>query len=236
MAEACHHQAPPATELSNAERFKATHLAARHGNYHQYYAKFRAPTVPDERLSILPSDILHNARVIDLGCNAGKLTYEAIAHCGAAASVGVDIDPWLVEQAKATYPDEPCTFEHFDFVDASAYTGTALGKFDVVLLLSVTKWVHLNNGDSGMLKLFAHIQSILNEGGYLVVEPQPMSNYARASKRNKELRETYKTIQIRPPFDNELKALGFERILQVERDEAGFARPVHVWKKSIIKR
>ncbi|KAJ5517318.1 hypothetical protein N7527_008878 [Penicillium freii] len=234
MAEACHPNPPAATELSKAERFKATHLAARHGNYHQYYAKFRAPTVPDERLSILPSDILRNARVIDLGCNAGKLTNEAIAHCGAAAAVGVDIDPWLVEQAKAAYPDGPCTFEHFDFVDASAYTGTAMGKFDVVLLLSVTKWIHLNNGDSGMLTLFAHIHSILNEGGYLVVEPQPMSNYARASKKNKELRETYKTIQIRPPFEDELKAQGFERILQVERDEEGFARPVHVWKKNII--
>lgn len=58
-----------------------------------------------------------------------------------------------------------------------------------------------------------------------------MSNYARASKRNKELREMYKTIQIRPPFEDELKAQGFERILKFERDEEGFARPVHVWKK-----
>jgi len=228
MAEA---SPTPATELSRAERFKATHLAARHGNYHQYYTKFRAPTVPDERLSILPSDILRNARVIDLGCNAGKLTHEAIVHCGAIASVGVDIDPWLIEQAKEAYPNGPCTFEHFDFVDASAYTGTALGKFDVVLLLSVTKWIHLNNGDAGMLKLFAHIYEILNEGGHLVVEPQPMSNYARASKRNKELREMYKTIRIQPPFDDELKAQGFERLLDFERDEEGFARPVHVWKK-----
>ncbi|CAG8894146.1 unnamed protein product [Penicillium egyptiacum] len=121
MAEACHHQ-PVAIELSKAERFKATHLAARHGNYHQYYSKFRAPTVPDVRLSILPSDILRNARVIDLGCNAGKLTHKAIAHYGAASSVGVDIDPWLVEQAKAAYPNGPYTFKHFNFVDASAYT------------------------------------------------------------------------------------------------------------------
>lgn len=222
-------------EPSRAERFHATHLAARHGNYHQYYAKFRAPTVPDERLSLLPPDVLHNARVIDLGCNAGKLTNEAITHCGAAAAVGVDIDPWLVEQAKTAYPDGPCTFEHFDFVDAAAYRGTALGTFDVVLLLSVTKWVHLNSGDEGMLALFKHIRSILNEGGYLVVEPQPMSNYARASKRNKELRETYKNIQIKPPFDEELKAQGFERILEFERDEEGFARPVHIWRKSIMR-
>ncbi|KAJ5219848.1 hypothetical protein N7468_009052 [Penicillium chermesinum] len=229
MAETCHEE--PTTELSRAARFKATHLAARYGNYHQYYTKFRAPTVPDERLSLLPAEVLPGARVIDLGCNAGKLTHEAIAHCGAAAAVGVDIDPWLIEQAKAAYPDGPCTFEHFDFVDASAYTGTALGKFDVALLLSVTKWVHLNNGDAGMLRLFTHIHSILKDGGYLVVEPQPMSNYAKASKKNKELREMYKTIQMRPPFDAELTALGFESIMQVERDEEGFARPVHVWKK-----
>lgn len=233
MAESSPNDSSPAPELTNAERFKATHLAARHGNYHQYYAKFRAPTIPDERLSILPSEVLRNARVLDLGCNAGKLTYEAIAHCGAAEAVGVDIDPWLIEQAKAAYPDGPCTFEHFNFMDTSAYTGTAVGKFDVVLLLSVTKWIHLNNGDAPMLKLFAHIQSILNEGGYLVVEPQPMSNYSRASKRNKELREMYKTIQLRPPFDDELKAQGFERTMEVERDEEGFARPVHVWKKKV---
>jgi 7SK snRNA methylphosphate capping enzyme len=86
-----------------------------------------------------------------------------------------------------------------------------------------------------MLTLFAHIQSILNEGGYLVVEPQPMSNHARASKKNKEPREMYKSIQIRPPFDDELKALGFERIVKFERDEEGLARPVHVWKKSVIQ-
>ncbi|KAK6066205.1 hypothetical protein SCUP234_12189 [Seiridium cupressi] len=216
---------------SRSQRYKETHLLARHGNYHQYYAKFRAPTVPDERLSILPADILRNARVLDLGCNAGKLTYEAIAHCSAAVSVGVDIDPWLIEQAKAVYPNGPCTFEHFDFVDTTAYTGTALGTFDVVLLLSVTKWIHLNNGDAGMLALFAHIHGILNEGGHLVVEPQPMSNYQRASKKNKELRETYKTIKIQPPFEEELRTQGFERILEVEREEEGFSRPVHVWKK-----
>lgn len=227
---------PPSSTLtsedpSRRERFKATHLAARHGNYHQYYAKFRSPAVPDERLSILPADLLQGARVLDLGCNAGKLTHEAIVQCGASLAVGVDIDPWLVEQARATYPDGPCTFEHFDFVDAEAYTGTALGKFDVILLLSVTKWIHLNSGDGGLLALFAHIHTILNDGGHLVVEPQPMSNYASASKKNKELRDVYKTIKMRPPFEDELTAQGFERILAVDRDEEGFSRPVHVWKK-----
>lgn len=221
----------PAEELSRSERYKATHLAARHGNYHQYYTKFRAPTIPDERLSVLPSDLLRNARVLDLGCNAGKLTYEVMTYMGASASVGVDIDPWLIEQAKAAYPQGPCTFERFDFVDASAYNGTALGTFDVVFLLSVTKWIHLNNGDAGMLALFGHIYSILNDGGHLVVEPQPMSNYASAARKNKELRATYKGIEMRPPFEEELTAQSFQRILEVDREEEGFSRPVHVWKK-----
>jgi 7SK snRNA methylphosphate capping enzyme len=61
-----------------------------------------------------------------------------------------------------------------------------------------------------------------------------MSNYARASKRNKELRETYKTIRIKPPFDDELTAQGFKRVFECERDEEGFARPVHVWRKKTL--
>lgn len=80
--------------------------------------------------------------------------------------------------------------------------------FDVVLLLSVTKWVHLNSGDEGMTRLFAHIHSLLAPGGYLVLEPQPMSNYVQAVKKNRDLRAMYKTIMIQPPFTAELVAGG----------------------------
>jgi len=219
------------TALSRQQRNKATHLAARWGNYHQYYS-FRAATVPDPRLSLLPRSILHDARVLDLGCNAGKLTSEVVTHCGARAAVGVDIDPDLVAQAQAAYPHGPASFECFDFVDADAYTGTAHGVFDAVLLLSVTKWVHLNHGDAGMLRLFALIHDVLlRDGGHLVLEPQPVGNYKSAAKKNKELRETWKGLAIWPPFTGELNAAGFEMVMEVEREEEGFSRPVHVWRK-----
>lgn len=81
--------------------------------------------MPDPRLQCLPASILLDARVLDLGCNAGKLTAQAMQCCGASAAVGVDIDPWLVEQAKAAYPDGPCKFELLDFMQPEAYVGTA---------------------------------------------------------------------------------------------------------------
>lgn len=228
-------------QATRRQRYKQTHHDARYGNYHQYYAKFRGRQVPDSRLALLlePTNLLQDARVLDLGCNAGKLTYEAVACCGAKEAVGVDIDPWLVEQARIAYlrvqeeeKENKLAFECFDFVDAHKYEGTAAaGKFDVVLLLSVTKWVHLNNGDSGMRALFSLIYALLNEGGYLIVEPQPWTNYQSAVRKNKELKETFKAIQMRPPFEEELCMLGFRRIIQVEREEGGFSRPVHVWRK-----
>lgn len=229
------------TKAARRQRYKQTHHDARYGNYHQYYTKFRGPQIPDSRLTLLlePKNILQNARVVDLGCNAGKLTHETVACCGATVAVGVDIDPWLVEQARIAYlrvqeeeKENKLAFECFDFVDAHKYEGTAAaGKFDVVLLLSVTKWVHLNNGDSGMRALFSLIYALLNEGGYLIVEPQPWTNYQSAVRKNKELKETFKGIQMRPPFEEELCMLGFRRIIQVEREEGGFSRPVHVWRK-----
>jgi ribosomal protein L11 methylase PrmA len=35
------------------------------------------------------------------GCNAGKLTIEVVQHLGAASAKGVDIDPSLIDDAKA---------------------------------------------------------------------------------------------------------------------------------------
>lgn len=222
---------PVATsELTKGERDKATHLAARHGNYHQYY-KFREDKVPDDRLAILPPGLLSGARVLDLGCNAGKITYEAMQCCGASASVGVDLDPVLIDQALAQFPNGPCTFEHFDFMNTKPYTNSAAGTFDVVLLLSVTKWIHLNAGDVGMISLFAYVHSILNPNGHLVVEPQPWSNYARAAKRCAALRPVFKQIKMRPPFTKELINIGFERVMEKDRQEEGFERSVHVWRK-----
>uniref|UniRef100_A0A453RPT0 RNA methyltransferase n=1 Tax=Aegilops tauschii subsp. strangulata TaxID=200361 RepID=A0A453RPT0_AEGTS len=45
--------------------------------------------------------------------------------------------------------------------------------------LSVTKWIHLNWGDDGIITLFVKIWSLLRPGGIFIMEPQPWTSYRK---------------------------------------------------------
>ena len=65
-----------------------------------------------------------------------------------------------------------CFFENEDVT-----TGGGDHSFDVISAFSVTKWIHLNHGDEGLLKFFRGVFDALKPGGRFVLEPQQWKSY-----------------------------------------------------------
>lgn len=52
-------------------------------------------------------------------------------------------------------------------------------RYDVILCLSITKWIHLNWYDEGLIRVFKRIFLQLRTGGVLVLEAQPFESYKK---------------------------------------------------------
>ncbi|XP_059432865.1 probable RNA methyltransferase At5g51130 isoform X2 [Corylus avellana] len=110
-------------------------------------------------------------------------------------------------------------------------------QYDTILCLSVTKWVHLNWGDDGLITLFSKIWGLLLPGGILVLEPQPWKSY----QNNRQVSETtainYKNIIFHPECFREilLDKIGFRKVEDITSSlsgsKAGFNRQILVFHK-----
>ena len=106
------------------------------------------------------------------------------------------------------------------------------GGLDTILVLSVTKWVHLNWGDAGLRRLFARAFQLLAPGGLLVLEPQPWKSYGQAFRKQRMPEETrvhYRAITLRPKDFAAylLGTVGFARVEELRGgSNAGFDRPL----------
>jgi 7SK snRNA methylphosphate capping enzyme len=73
-------------------------------------------------------------------------------------------------------------------------TDKALDKqkatYDVILCLSLTKWIHLNWGDEGLKRTFQRMFLMLNPGGRLLLEAQPFNSYSRRKNLSVSIFET----------------------------------------------
>lgn len=109
--------------------------------------------------------------------------------------------------------------------------------FDVIVCLSVTKWIHLNYCDAGLKRFFKRIYAHLRQGGLLILESQPFDNYGRRKRLSDRLRANFYSIQFKPEqFDEYLlsEEVGFKSIVHqsiTDHKCAGFKRPLKVFQK-----
>jgi 7SK snRNA methylphosphate capping enzyme len=78
---------------------------------------------------------------------------------------------------------------------------------------SITKWIHLNDGDEGLTNFFRRVRDVLRPAGKFVLEPQPWESYGKAKRGNAQLKENAARIQLKPEeFPRVLEETGFQRV------------------------
>lgn len=110
--------------------------------------------------------------------------------------------------------------------------------YDVIVCLSVTKWIHLNYRDEGLKRFFKRMFLHLKpNGGRLILEAQPFTNYGRRKKLSQRIKDNYQSIQLKPEqFESFLLSdeIGFatcEYTGVTSHAHSGFQRPIQVFRK-----
>jgi hypothetical protein len=116
------------------------------------------------------------------------------------------------------------SFAHADFVAPESEAGAAVWArrpIDVVLCMSVTKWVHLNGGDAAVHLLFQRVHALLPVGGIFILEPQPWRSYKKKRHLTPEISANFRSIQLKPvQFPDYLSSLGFDLVACLNTSEA----------------
>ncbi|RVE63756.1 hypothetical protein OJAV_G00139470 [Oryzias javanicus] len=109
-------------------------------------------------------------------------------------------------------------------------------EYDVILCLSVTKWVHLNWGDGGLKRLFRRVYKHLRPGGVFILEPQPWESYVRRKKLTENINRNFHSIRLKPDqfasyLTSEVGFISFESLRAPKCSARGFQRPIYVFQK-----
>ncbi|GKV06661.1 hypothetical protein SLEP1_g18524 [Rubroshorea leprosula] len=125
-------------------------------------------------------------------------------------------------------------FQRENFVQSRPHPDKS---FDTILCLSVTKWIHLNWGDDGLITLFSRIWRLLRSGGIFILEPQPWKSYENNRQVSETAKLNYRNILFRPERFQEilLDKIGFRMVEDITSGlsgtKMGFDRPIFAFHK-----
>uniref|UniRef100_A0A1I8NP20 RNA methyltransferase n=1 Tax=Stomoxys calcitrans TaxID=35570 RepID=A0A1I8NP20_STOCA len=230
-----------------------------YGNYNQYYGyRNKDKDFHDIRLDMFEEykDLFKEKQILDIGCNSGFITMEVAKKFEVKSIVGLDIDKHLINQAiksiirhKKALPLNSelkrsnkfpfnVTFVHGNYVLRDAVLlEIERPQFDVILCLSITKWIHLNFGDEGLKMAFKRMFLQLRSKGILVLEAQPFDNYGRRKKMTETIHTNYKNMEFFPKhFEDFLLSpeIGFTKVDLMgvpDHCKKGFKRPIQIFYK-----
>lgn len=107
-------------------------------------------------------------------------------------------------------------------------------QYDLIMCLSLTKWIHLNFGDAGLKLAFKRMFNQLRPGGKLILEAQNWASYKKKKKLTETIYNNYSSIEFYPNKFHEYllsPEVGFSHsyLLGVPRHlSKGFKRPIQV--------
>lgn len=192
--------------------------AVKFGNFINYYS-FHSPKQRIDNLNprMFPTYNSNDVLLcLDIGCNTGDLSIELYSYLNTVVYpdkdihlLAIDIDPVLIHRAQETHSDSNTTFMSSNIMDevgrkdvAKYLSSRGKLKFDVVFCFSVTMWIHLNNGDEGLMEFLRYIKDISQA---IIIEPQPWKCYKNAQRRMKKSGNSfplYETLKIKECIDH----------------------------------
>ncbi|KAL3314011.1 hypothetical protein Ciccas_007385 [Cichlidogyrus casuarinus] len=173
------------------------------GNYANYYSR----RDPKERLQYLMPEWFNGKDVADYGCHNGTMTFAILEKFPDVNKIdALDCDGELIANARHMQRErirwnpnsnhfEKINFQTANWVDTCSSTDDPL--YDTILAFSVTKWIHLNHGDVGLMRFFRRAFNLLKPGGHLVLEPQPKTSYKRTRFTTTQM-SNYRGLKIDP--------------------------------------
>ncbi|KAF1917537.1 Bicoid-interacting protein 3-domain-containing protein [Ampelomyces quisqualis] len=146
------------------------------------------------------------------------------------------IEPEYKTLSGSTPPAAASLWPRVNFFSADWVTDQEItGPYDVILALSVIKWIHLEHLDSGLKSFFRKCASSLSNGGYLVIELQTWDSYEKAVRPNKapHFGSNFAQLQYRP--ETSFDSLLAEEQLHLCASSNALRRPIKIYRKKCSK-